>query len=61
MTGKFLFYRCGKPVYEGDETHQVLEEFRKAKEKGFKGTETEFFAQKARKHIKEIQKFFNKQ
>lgn len=22
--GKFLFYFCGKPVYEGDETHQHI-------------------------------------
>ena len=21
---KFLFYYCGKPVYEGDETHKTL-------------------------------------
>lgn len=25
---KFLFYYCGKEVYEGDETHQMLERCR---------------------------------
>ena len=37
MESRFLFYYLGKPVYEGDEMHQLHEAYKKAKKVNFQG------------------------
>lgn len=49
---EFLFFRFGKPVYKGDETHQMLERCRKE----FGGDHVKM----AKHDLKQVSKFLNK-